>query len=204
MNKIQIIIDSILSIAIIALFVLIFTGKPEAGVSTESAATFPKEDLTIPVAYLNLDSVLLNYQFAIEANEKLMTKQEDARLKLNSKASSFQRDAADFQKKLENGAFMSRERAEQKQQELLKKQQELQDLEAKLTNDIMLENQQLNLQLADTLNSFLAEFNKDGRYQLIFANTGKDNILQSAEGYDITTEVVDALNARYSSKNKKK
>ena len=204
MNKIQIIIDSILSIAIIALFVLIFTGKPEAGVSTESAATFPKEDLTIPVAYLNLDSVLLNYQFAIEANEKLMTKQEDARLKLNSKASSFQRDAADFQKKLENGAFMSRERAEQKQQELLKKQQELQDLEAKLTNDIMLENQQLNLQLADTLNSFLAEFNKDGRYQLIFANTGKDNILQSEEGYDITTEVVDALNARYSSKNKKK
>lgn len=204
MNKIQIIIDSILSIAIIALFVLIFTGKPEAGVSTESAATFPKEDLTIPVAYLNLDSVLLNYQFAIEANEKLMTKQEDARLKLNSKASSFQRDAADFQKKLENGAFMSRERAEQKQQELLKKQQELQDLEAKLTNDIMLENQQLNLQLADTLNSFLAEFNKDGRYQLIFANTGKDNILQSAEGYDITTEVVDALNARYSSKTKKK
>lgn len=204
MNKIQIIIDSILSIAIIALFVLIFTGKPEAGVSTESAATFPKEDLTIPVAYLNLDSVLLNYQFAIEANEKLMTKQEDARLKLNSKASSFQRDAADFQKKLENGAFMSRERAEQKQQELLKKQQELQDLEAKLTNDIMLENQQLNLQLADTLNSFLAEFNKDGRYQLIFANTGKDNILQSAEGYDITTEVVDALNARYSSKTKNK
>ncbi len=204
MNKIQIIIDSILSIAIIALFVLIFTGKPEAGVSTESAATFPKEDLTIPVAYLNLDSVLLNYQFAIEANEKLMTKQEDARLKLNSKARTFQSEAADFQKKLENGAFMSRERAEQKQQELLKKQQDLQDLEAKLTNDIMLENQQLNLQLADTLNSFLAEFNKDGRYQLIFANTGKDNILQSAEGYDITTEVVDALNARYTSKTKKK
>ncbi len=204
MNKIQIFIDSILSIAIIALFVLIFTGKPEAGVSTESAATFLKEDLTIPVAYLNLDSVLLNYQFAIEANEKLMTKQEDARLKLNSKARSFQSEAADFQKKLENGAFMSRERAEQKQQELLKKQQDLQDLEAKLTNDIMLENQQLNLQLADTLNSFLAEFNKDGRYQLIFANTGKDNILQSAEGYDITAEVVDALNARYASKTKKK
>ncbi len=204
MNKIQIFIDSILSIAIIALFVLIFTGKPEAGVSTESTATFPKEDLTIPVAYLNLDSVLLNYQFAIEANEKLMTKQEDARLKLNSKARSFQSEAADFQKKLENGAFMSRERAEQKQQELLKKQQDLQDLEAKLTNDIMLENQQLNLQLADTLNSFLAEFNKDGHYQLIFANTGKDNILQSAEGYDITAEVVDALNARYASKTKKK
>ncbi len=203
MNKIQIIVDSILGIAVITLFVLFFTSKP-ATVAPEAPVASADGCVTMPVAYLNLDSVLLNYQFAIDANEKLMTKQEDARLKLNSKARTFQSEAADFQKKLENGAFMSRERAEQKQQELYKKQQDLQDLEAKLTNDIMLENQQLNLQLADTLNSFLAEFNKDGRYQLIFANTGKDNILQSADGYDITAEVVSALNARYTTKSKKK
>ncbi len=203
MNKIQIIVDSILGIAVITLFVLFFTSKP-ATVAPEAPVASAEGCVPLPVAYLNLDSVLLNYQFAIDANEKLMTKQEDARLKLNSKARTFQSEAADFQKKLENGAFMSRERAEQKQQELYKKQQDLQDLEAKLTNDIMLENQQLNLQLADTLNSFLAEFNKDGRYQLIFANTGKDNILQSADGYDITAEVVSALNARYTTKSKKK
>ncbi len=203
MNKIQIIVDSILGIAVITLFVLFFTSKP-ATVAPETPVASAEGCVPLPVAYLNLDSVLLNYQFAIDANEKLMTKQEDARLKLNSKARTFQSEAADFQKKLENGAFMSRERAEQKQQELYKKQQDLQDLEAKLTNDIMLENQQLNLQLADTLNSFLAEFNKDGRYQLIFANTGKDNILQSAGGYDITAEVVSALNARYTTKSKKK
>ncbi len=203
MNKIQIIVDCILGVAIIALFVLFFN-QPASKMDKGEVAAVTADGQTLPVAYLNLDSVLLNYQFAIDASEKLMTKQEDARLKLNSKARTLQSEAADFQKKLENGAFMSRERAEQKQQELLKKQQDLQDLEAKLTNDIMLENQQLNLQLADTLNSFLAEFNKDGHYQLIFANTGKDNILQSAEGYDITAEVVDALNARYASKTKKK
>ena len=203
MNKIQIIVDSILGVAIIALFVLFFT-KPAGETGNGEVAAVTTDGQTLPVAYLNLDSVLLNYQFAIDASEKLMTKQEDARLKLNSKARTLQSEAADFQKKLENGAFMSRERAEQKQQELLKKQQDLQDLEAKLTNDIMLENQQLNLQLADTLNAYLAEFNKDGRYHIFFANTGKDNILQAADGYDVTAEVVDALNARYSSKNKKK
>ncbi len=203
MNKIQIIVDSILGVAIIALFVLFFT-KPAGETGNGEVAAVTTDGQTLPVAYLNLDSVLLNYQFAIDASEKLMTKQEDARLKLNSKARTLQSEAADFQKKLENGAFMSRERAEQKQQELLKKQQDLQDLEAKLTNDIMLENQQLNLQLADTLNAYLAEFNKDGRYHIIFANTGKDNILQAADGYDVTAEVVSALNARYTTKSKKK
>lgn len=200
MNKTQIVVDAILAVAVIALFTLFFTRKP-AGQAVASAENVVVAEGNLPIAYLNLDSVLTQYQFAIEASDKLMTKQEDARLKLNTKARTLQSEAADFQRKLENGAFMSRDRAEQKQQELLKKQNDLQELEAKLTNDIMLENQKLNMQLADTINNFLREFNADGRYQVIFANAGKDNILQAADGYDITAEVVEALNARY---NKKK
>lgn len=200
MNKTQIVVDSILAVAVIALFTLFFTRKP-AEKAVASAENVVVADSNLPIAYLNLDSVLTQYQFAIEASDKLMTKQEDARLKLNTKARTLQSEAADFQRKLENGAFMSRDRAEQKQQELLKKQNDLQELEAKLTNDIMLENQKLNMQLADTINNFLREFNADGRYQVIFANAGKDNILQAADGYDITAEVVEALNTRY---NKKK
>ena len=200
MNKTQIVVDAILAVAVTALFALFFTQKPaEKAVAPTENAVLTEGNL--PIAYLNLDSVLTQYQFAIEASDKLMTKQEDARLKLNTKVRTLQSEAADFQRKLENGAFMSRDRAEQKQQELLKKQNDLQELEAKLTNDIMIENQKLNMQLADTINNFLREFNADGRYQMIFANAGKDNILQAAAGYDITAEVVDALNARY---NKKK
>ncbi len=200
MNKTQIVVDAILAVAVIALFTLFFTRKP-AEQAVASAENMVVAEGNLPIAYLNLDSVLTQYQFAIEASDKLMTKQEDARLKLNTKARTLQSEAADFQRKLENGAFMSRDRAEQKQQELLKKQNDLQELEAKLTNDIMLENQKLNMQLADTINNFLREFNADGRYQVIFANAGKDNILQAADGYDITAEVVEALNTRY---NKKK
>lgn len=196
MNKTQIVIDSVLAVAVIALFVLFFTQKPKQSEAVASE-NMPVAEGNLPVAYLNLDSVLTQYQFAIDASDRLMTKQEDARLKLNTKARTLQSEAADFQRKVENGAFMSRERAEAKQQELYKKQQDLQDLEAKLTNDIMLENQKLNMQLADTINNFLREFNADGRYQMIFANAGKDNILQAADGYDITAEVVEALNARY-------
>lgn len=193
MNKFQNLLNLILVVAVAALFVLFFIKNDD--VETENLTTQVAENM--PVAYLNLDSVLINYQFAIEANEKLMTQQEDARLKLNTKANTLQREMADFQRKVENNAFLSRERAESEQQRILRKQQELQELEAKLTNEIMLQNQELNLQLTDTLNTFLAEFNKDGKYQIIFANAGKDNILQAAEGYDITAQIIEGLNARY-------
>lgn len=192
MNKIQIVINAVLVAAVAALFVIVLAGKKPA--SAEVAASTPTE--VMPVAYLNVDSLLANYTFAQEASEKLMTKQEDARVKMNTKLRTFQNEVADFQRKLENNGFLSRERAEQAQQKLAKKEQELQELEAKLTQDIMLENQKLNVQLADSLTNYLKEFNADGRYHVILSNTAKDNVLMAAEQYDITDEVVAGLNAR--------
>lgn len=151
----------------------------------------------MPVAYLNLDSLLVNYNFAIEANERLMSKQEDARLKLNTKMRTFQNEYADFQRKVENRAFLSQERAESEANRLQRKQQELEELNEKLQQELLIETQNLNLQLADTLTNFLQEFNADGRFHMIFSNTGRDNILMAGEGYDITDEVISALNARY-------
>jgi outer membrane protein len=190
MNKVQILVNVVLVAAVAVLFVLHF-GKKECAPSEVAA---PSE--VMPVAYLNVDSILANYSFAIEASEKLMSKQEDARLKMNTKLRTFQNEVADFQRKLQNNAFLSRERAEKEQQRLAKKEQELQELEAKLTQDIMLENQKLNMQLADSLTNFLQVFNADGRYHVILSNTAKDNVLMAAEQYDITDEVVAGLNAR--------
>jgi len=198
MNKIQIAIDSVLAIAVIALFVLVL--KPAA--KPEAAALPAPQEGSMPIAYINLDSILQGYTFALEAQDKLMTRQENARLELNQKARTLQNEMADFQRKLENNAFLSRERAESEQQRILKKQQDLENREAQLTQEIMQENQELQIQLADTILSYMKELNADGRYQMIFSNNAKDNILLSAEGYDITAQVVTALNARYTPKKK--
>lgn len=196
MNKIQIIINSVLAAAVVALFIIFFTVKP-TGKAVQCECPAAEGAVSMPIAYLNLDSLLTNYLFAQDASEKLMKKQEDARLKLNTKMRTFQNEYADFQRKLENNAFLSRERAESEANRLQKKQQELQELEAKLTQEIMLENQDLNMQLADTLTNYLKEFNADGRYQMILANTAKDNVLMANDSYDITAEVIEGLNARY-------
>lgn len=197
MSKIQIIVDSILAAAVVALFVLFFTVIPGKKGAAAEGETVVAQQEQMPVAYLNLDSLLANYTFAQEAQDKLMTKQEDARLKLNTKARTLQNEMADFQRKLDNNAFLSRERAESEANRLQKKQQDLQELEAKLTNDILAENQSLNLQLRDTLDNYLKEYNADGKYQIIFANQANDNVLLAQPGYDITNEVVEALNKRY-------
>jgi outer membrane protein len=195
MNKIQSVVNLVLAAAVIVLFVLHFTSRPAAaGGGAETAVV---QEGNLPLAYLNVDSLLLQYTFAQEAQETLMSKQEDARLKLNTKLRTLQKEMADFQQKYENHAFLSAERAQSEYQRLQKKQQDLEELENKLTQDIMLENQKLNLQLADSLTAYLEVFNADGRFHVILSNNAKDNILMANEGYDITNQVIDGLNARY-------
>mgnify|MGYP003311845629 CR=1 FL=1 len=198
MKKTQIIVDAVLACGIIALFILHFVGAPCC--KSSQAPVAEVEEGNLPIAYVNLDSVLVNYTLAQEISEKLMKKQEDARLKLNTKARTFQNEYADFQRKLENNAFLSRERAESEANRLQKKQEDLQALEAQLTEDIMRENQELNIRLADSLNACIANFNKDGRFHLILSNQGSDNILSATDGYDITDAIIQSLNDRYAAK----
>lgn len=195
MNKIQTVINAILATAVVVLFVLFFVNKNVS--KTPKAEVTEVSEGNMPLAYLNVDSLLANYTFAQEAQERLMSKQEDARLKLNTKARTLQNEMQDFQRKLDNNAFLSQERAQSEYQRIQKKQQELEELEAKLTQDILEENQALNLQLADSLNAFLADFNADGRFHVILSNAAKDNILMADPAYDITTTVVNGMNARY-------
>lgn len=184
-----------LLVAVIVLFVLVMQ-KPKCSQEASSVASTSSEVSTLPIAYINVDSLLLQYNFAINANDALMRKQEDARLKINTQAKRLQDEMNDFQRKLENNAFLSRARAEQEQTRLLQKQEELQRLDAQLTEELMIEQQNMSLQLRDTINNILKEYNADQRYQLIISNTSGDNLLYANEAYNITREVVDLLNAR--------
>lgn len=174
----------------------------KADIATEFVA--PVEG-KLPIAIVNTDTLLNNYFMAIEANETLMTKQEDARLELNQRASGLEKEMIDFQRKVENNAFLSRERAEAEQRRLLNKQQELQNLEQQKTQELMLEQQTVSLQLRDSINAAIKVINADGKYHLIITNSMlNDNILFAAPEYDITMEVLELLNSRYESIEKKK
>ena len=159
----------------------------------------------LPIAYVNVDTIITEYSAAIEANDKLMARQESARADLNEKAKRFQADANEFNRKLENNAFLSRERAEQEAQRLQRKQSDLEALEQRLTNELLEEQQKLNLQLREDINAAIKEFNKDGRYHLILVTSAmQETVLYAVEGYDISIEVLEVLESLNKSGAEKK
>ncbi|MEA4936863.1 hypothetical protein SDC9_150280 [bioreactor metagenome] len=200
MKNISLVLNAVLILAVIILFILVLGNKKNTTARGEIRGNDSTYSDRLPIAYINIDSLLLNYQFAKESNESLMKRQEDSRLDLNLKARQLQAEMADFQKKLQNNAFLSRERAEQEQNRLMRKEQDLQQLNAKLSQELMDVQQKVSEQLRDSINIFLKEYNKDKKFELILSNTSSDNILIANEAYDITKEVTEELNKRYSKK----
>ena len=197
-NDVNYVIQGILAIAVIILFVMYFSGK-KSGTPALSTTTESGEQIAgFPVAYINVDSLLLKYNFSIDLNEQILKKQENARANYTQKARSLQSEAEEFQYKLQNGAFATRERAEQEQQRLMKKQQELQELDSRLTQELMEQTQAMNEQLRDTVVHYLKQYNQDKGYQIIFSNTAGSPIFLADDAYNITNEIVEYLNKRYS------
>lgn len=159
-------------------------------------------DSTLSIAYINTDSLLVNYEYAQTLNDQLMSKGEASRADFNQKYRVFQQDAIDFQRKVQNNAFLSMDRAQKEQQRLQKVEQDLAELENKLTNEIAQEQARMSKELQDTLNAFLADY-ATGRYSLVLNTSMMNNtVLFAAPGIDITGEVIEKLNGRYKASKK--
>jgi len=156
----------------------------------------------LKVAYVDVDTLLTKYTYWNELNEMMMKKEENIRATLNQKARELQQEGAEFQRKVQNNAFVSEDRARQENARLQQKQQDLQELQNRLTNELQSENQKNSLQLRDSINHFLKEYNKTHGYSMIFSNTGFDNLLYADKSYNITADIVKGLNARYAARKK--
>jgi len=148
------------------------------------------------IAYVEVDSIMTQYQYCKEYSILLEKKSNNARNTINQKGKQLEAAAANFQRKLQNNGFTSREQAEAAQAGIQKSQQDLQELQARLANELETETAKFNEALRDSLQSFLKAYNKDKKFDLILSKAG-DNILFAEKRYDITDDVVKGLNKRY-------
>ncbi|OQC45495.1 MAG: Outer membrane protein (OmpH-like) [Bacteroidetes bacterium ADurb.Bin028] len=198
-NKIILTISSVaLLISIAALLLTVFSkNKTVAPQAVNNAVSF-SNDSTVSgnVAYVNLDTLLLQYKYSIKLNEDLLTEQAKAKANLESRMRAFEKKYNDFAEKMRLGSFLSQQSMESQQNELLQEQANIQQLEQDLTEKLMMKQADLNAELLDSVSNFIKEFN-NGRYVLILGSVTGGGILYAEPDMDITNEVVTQLNERY-------
>lgn len=157
------------------------------------------EPTGLKIAYVEVDSLMSQYQFCKDYNLLLNKKGENAANTLQQKQRTLQQHANALQKKYESNGFTTRDELERAQNQLAKEQQDLAELDQRLTNELAMENARLNEELRDSIQAFLKVYNKTKKFDYIFSRQG-DNILLANKRYDITKEVVTGLNKRYKAK----
>ena len=148
------------------------------------------------IAFIEVDSLMSQYNFCKDFTLVLQKKSNNARNTLNQKGQQLQAAVNNFQQKLNNNGFSSREQAETAQAAIQRQQENLQELQNRLGSELDAETAKYNAALRDSLQNFLKEYNKSKKYDLILSKAG-DNILLADKRYDITKDVINGLNKRY-------
>ncbi len=149
------------------------------------------------IVYINTDTLMNNYLLAIELNEAFLKKQEERRTELNVKAKSLDQEANEFQRKLQNNGFLSEARAIDARDQLLVKQENLRKLQQDMIDKTAREQNDLNRQLFNKITSFLKEYNKDNKFDIVLSTQLGSTVLYAENGFDITNDVVRLLNEEY-------
>lgn len=189
------------NIVLIVAFVLMWALHPKAETCESECAPAAASCDRLPIAYVNIDSIVMNYQEAIDLNEELMSQQEEARTSLTAKARNLEAEMVSFQRKIENNGFLSQERAQSEQQRLVAKQQKLEQEQQRIANELGLKQQDLNEQVMTAITDYIAEYNKDGKFEIILTQTsGIGTVMYAKSIYNISSVVLDALNEQYAAK----
>ncbi|MBN2777403.1 MAG: OmpH family outer membrane protein [Bacteroidales bacterium] len=201
-SKIALVLSVVaLAASIVVLIISLNSGKT-AGTSqkTDSDGIVLDSAGNISIAYVNLDTLLLEYKYSIKLNEDLLTEQAKAKANLESRIKAFEKKYNDFMEKMRLGSFISQASMESQQNELMQEQANLEQLDAQLTEELMIKQSEMNEELYDTVMNFIKKQYAD-QYTLILGNAAGSNILYAASGMNITRDVIDKLNERYAKSN---
>jgi len=196
MKQLKTIVNGILTVTVAALLVQC-NGKDGANGPGAGPAFSDSLSFRLPVAYIRTDSLLNNYNFSKDINEQMMKEIEDQRINLYQRQQKLQKEAEEFERKVQMNAYISQERAQQEYTRINRQQDELKQYADRIQQEFAAKQAGLQQQLQDTILSQIKAFNTPKKYEMIFSNIGSDNFFYIDEKYDITAEVIEFLNSRY-------
>lgn len=199
MKKLPIILSVISLLGVIALAVVVLTGKTAASTGTANAETAEAGAVNGTIVYFNLDKVLNEYDMANDLRSVVETKVNSINQEVNRRGTKLDQDIRSFQEKINKG-LMTQSVAETQSQKLSQQQNEFQTYAAQKQQEVVEEQTVMMNQIADAINSYMIEYNAEKKYSLIIATQGDILPLPLVTGdstLDITDDFLEGLNAAY-------
>ncbi len=146
----------------------------------------------LKIAYIDTDTLLAKYQYAIDMQKEMEAYTEKQRSYGQQQVDAFQRDYNNY---LQNGSTMTLTQQQQKEAELKTRAEKMQTLEQELMAKIAEKQNAETLKIMNAIYAFVREYNEaNQKFDVILT---KQATLYMNSGMDITNEIVEGLNAEY-------
>lgn len=190
--------------AIIALLVSITTftscqpkDSKNANASTTTTSSSSSSSNEGDIAYINIDSLTVYYDFYVEVKERSEKNQIDARRQFEQQEIQLQSEAESFQKRASQG-LLSENAAKKEQQDLQTKYQMLERQKASKSEALILQNEKDMDKIFSNIETVLEEYKEEKGYKVVLGTQkGAATILYADKNLDITKPVLERLNAKY-------
>ena len=153
----------------------------------------------LKIAFIEVDSIMTQYNFCKDYSKILEKRGNNIQSALASQEKNLEAAIRNFQNKAQNNGFSSQSEYEGQQAAIQRQQEQYVATRDRLAGELQSETDKFNAALHDSIEHFIAQYNKDKKYSLILTKQG-DNILYGDKSLDITNEVVAGLNKAYKSK----
>lgn len=189
----------VLLIGLVLIYIFHFTGigaKNPNRVNPNASMPVIAEDGQLKIAFVDSDSLLAKYQYAIDLQEEL-NKYKDAQEKsYQQQMTKFQ---TDYQNYLKTGENMTLSQQQATEAELKQRADKLATLEQELAAKVMQKQMDSNIELLNRIFAFVREYNADNQqFDIILRKTFNDSpSLYMNPAMDITDEIIEGLNNEY-------
>jgi len=199
-NKILIICNAVLLLGLIGIYVLHFTSAPKSKVNASATEPLQKEG-GLTVAYIDSDTLLAKYQYALDLQKELEAYRDQQEKYYQQQVTQFQ---ADYQNYLQTGSTMTLTQQQAKEEELKKRMEKMQTLEQELMAKVAERQLDENTKLLNAIFAFVREYNAaNQQFDIILRKTFVDSpTMYLNPGMDITDEIINGLNEEYKSVKK--
>ncbi len=184
---------------VLCLGVMVSCNKQTEEEQTAKDPTNTESTGELKIAYVEIDTLMANYQLCKDYTEIGNIEGENIQRTLASKQRALEQHYAAMQQKYESNGFSSQEELQRAQASLQKEQQDLEELNSRLSTSFQEQQLKYNDEMRDSIQKFLKQYNKTKKYDFILSKAG-DNMLYANAKYDITAEVLKGLNKRYKAK----
>ena len=181
--------------------IMVLAASCQQNQTAAPAATASKDSLAVAgsIVYFNMDKVMEGYDMANDLNSVFETKTAGIQAEIDRRGKKLEKDAADFQNKVDKG-LLTTSVAQAQYQKLQEQQQAYQQYALSKQQEMAEEQQVMMNQIANAIAEYVEEFNLEHQYAMILTTAGSilsTPVVTGDPTLDITDELLAGLNAAY-------